>query len=315
MKKVYILCLMLLSCLPVSAYFENQDYSGRAAGMGNACTAYSGDVTLMFCNPSGAGFIERKSVAFSYSKLYAGVGDISNGYIAVALPLKEFLSIGVYYVGFGEDIFREKTYAVLLGFKQDLGGGQLFSLGVSVKNMVLELGQDPLIDANPYFAGKRAVSGFGLDVGATYRIKNVLSVGVALQNLNQPDIFFVSSDPIPMKIKAGISLYAMQGLAVNGDFAVAGSSWVASAGGEYNVNKSNFYTRLGGEYGSDSYSRLNAGIGYEYKMTDSGFTVSMDYGFVYPLSFVANTFGTHILSLSFKEIPKKTEKEVEEDVK
>ncbi len=312
MKKFYFALLLILSG-SAQAAFEYYDYSGRAVGFGDAFTAMADDVSAMYINPAGTAFINKKSISFSYSKPYSGVGDdLSNGYIAMAIPIDENVSAGIYYSGFGLDVYTEKTYAVTLGYKKILDNKQYLSFGVSVKNLVKALGFGDSIDANPVFAGNRSVSAFSFDAGAIYRMGSA-SFGLAIQNINQPDINFgTASDPVSMRITGGAAAKIMSGMIAEADYSVFGASWVASVGGEYNINKSNLCVRLGGGIGSDSYTRLNAGFGYDYTLPGSGVSVGIDYGFSYQLGFIDGSIGSHILTLTFRELPKKTGKEGED---
>ncbi len=312
MKKLFFALLLFLSG-SAQAAFEYYDYSGRAVGFGDAFTAMADDVSAMYINPAGTAFINKKSISFSYSKPYTGVGDdLSNGYIAMAVPIDENVSAGIYYTGFGLDVYTEKTYAVTVGYKKILDNKQYLSLGLSVKNLVKELGSGDSIDANPVFAGKKSASAFSFDAGAIYRMAGA-SFGLAIQNINQPDINFgTAADPVSPKITGGAAVKIMAGMIAEADYSMFGNSWVASVGGEYNINKSNLCVRLGGGIGSDSYSRLNAGFGYDYTLPGSGVSVGIDYGFSYQLGFIDGSIGSHILTLTFRELPKKTGKEGED---
>ena len=312
MKKLFF-ALLLVFAGSAQAAFEYYDYSGRAVGFGDAFTAMADDVSAMYINPAGSAFINKKSVSFSYSKPYAGVSDeLSNGYVAMAVPIDENISAGIYYTGFGLNIYSEKTYALTVGYKNSMGNKQYLALGISVKNLVKEVGTGDSIDANPVFAAKRSVSAFSFDAGAIYRISGA-SFGLAVQNINQPDINFGSAaDPVAMRLTGGAAVRVMSGMVAEADYSVFGSSWIAGAGGEYNINKSNFCVRLGGGIGSDSYSRMNAGIGYDYTLPGSGVSIAIDYGFSYQFGFIDGSAGSHILTLTFRELPKKTGKEGED---
>ena len=170
MKKLFF-ALLFFFAVSAQAAFEYYDYSGRAVGFGDAFTAMADDVSAMYINPAGTAFINKKSVSFSYSKPYVGVGEeLSNGYLAMALPIDENVSVGVYYTGFGLAIYSEKTYAFTAGYKYSMGNKEYLTFGLSAKNLVKELGNGDSIDANPLLAAKHSVSALSFDAGAIYRV-------------------------------------------------------------------------------------------------------------------------------------------------
>jgi len=295
----------------VDASFENFDIAGRVVGLGNAWTSISDDATGLTFNPSGVSFIEGKSIVFSYTKPYLGLGDLNNGYIGVGFPIKEFLSCGVYLNIFGEDIYSERILGFVIGFKQLILEKQYLSIGVSVKNMSKGVSSNADVEANPFFSAKREVSGLGFDVGILYRILDVGSFGISVLNVNQPNISFVDEDKVLMKIKVGVSYYIMKELLTALDFNYFDSNYTINLGGEYKILKTGLVARIGGEIGSLDYKRVNCGIGYEFEPKGMGLILNIDYGFKFPLGFIEN-YGTHIVSLSLKEAVKKV---VEEEVK
>ncbi len=94
--------------------------SARAAGMGDAFTAISDDVTAIFYNPAGLTHITKTDFTFGYtkwlvdSKLYSG---------AIARPISNRAVLGLSFIQFAPKAFEETTIL------EPTGTGRLVSVG------------------------------------------------------------------------------------------------------------------------------------------------------------------------------------------
>ncbi|MDZ7338656.1 MAG: PorV/PorQ family protein, partial [candidate division KSB1 bacterium] len=63
----------------------------RAAALGDAFVAFSGDVSSLYWNPAGAASVQRRTVQVSYTDLYV---DLNYGFVGYIEPLGAFGALG-----------------------------------------------------------------------------------------------------------------------------------------------------------------------------------------------------------------------------
>jgi hypothetical protein len=302
-----IIAIILIGVCAANAAFENNDISGRVVGLGNAYTAVSDEAAGMYYNPGGVSYIESRSIMGSYTKPYLGVGSLGNGYIGVGLPVKDFLSMGIYINYFGDEIYTERVLGFVVGYKYKMAEKQSLAVGVSAKNMSKSVGTNEFIEGNSIFDNKRSVSALGFDAGALYRMTDAFSAGVSVLNINEPDVSFQDADKVPMKIKGGVAVNVMKELLVAADVDYLAAGIEVDAGAEYKVGKTGVLARIGGAWSSQGNNSVSLGVGYEYEPKGFGIIMDIDYGFRYPFGFIDGDLGTHVMSITIKETVKKAE--------
>jgi hypothetical protein len=188
---------------PASAAFDTPFYSGQAAAMGGASLAADGDPAGVFVNPAVIGEMKAPQAYFTYNSMYAGlagVGSLSQGFLAAGLPTK----LGSFALGLGtldaQGLLQERTLS--LGFARTVWDG--LRLGVAGKYLyhVYEPGSDPLAAQDPVFSAGTARGAFALDAGAVLTVTERLELGLAVRNINQPDVGLASVDCAQRAVQA-----------------------------------------------------------------------------------------------------------------
>ena len=305
--------LLVFSLVSSSAFasFEELPTGGRAAGLGNAFTALADDVYSAYYNPAGLVQVRRSEFTAYYARLYAGLSDnstIGRSFLAYAHPLQKRGTIAMSFLNLDlSGLYSETTvgmhYAHSLGERWNLGGSLKFlkkSYGsdaytqsaVNSDTGASLGGPDPLFAQNG--TSKSAIT---MDMGAQYRLSRIYDLGLAVMNINSPNMALSSSDSdkVSAIMKAGI---ARRTKSSSVDVDVSRRQFTSS---DYRIN-------MGAERWLDSGIGFRGGLGFgsrSYQVTSLGFSykwenAEFDYGFIFPLVGVQGTFGTHQLTVTFR---------------
>ncbi|MDE2313056.1 MAG: hypothetical protein KGL04_02640 [Elusimicrobia bacterium] len=186
---------LLCAASPLRAYFGDEGFSARAAAMGGAFTAMTGDPAAVFYNPAGIAFAKRVSLSLNALRQFnlpAGFTDQSQANLIAVAPLG-FGVGGFSYIyndprGYSSERTTQFSYATQ-GLWQAPGND--LELGGSLK----------FPDAAPP-AGGKADATAALDLGAVERFHDKYSAGISLLNLSGGR---VGGSNLPVEIRAGVS--------------------------------------------------------------------------------------------------------------
>lgn len=301
MKRLIFASLLSLICAaPARAAFEDVETGARASAMGGAFSAVGDDSSAVFYNPAGITGLNRYDVSLSQEKLFAGLTDgssIMRGALSLGAPL---MIRGSYWGGaaFGMDTLSlDSLYSES---RMRLGYGcpvrENVFVGVSLARMSLSYGSDAYTAMPGHaLAGASRKTGMGLDLGVIVR-RGPLSLGLAIQNANEPDMGIKYPNKVARKIDLGMALNG-ETLTWAFDLAVSGKDLRLKTGAEIPVLKQSLgdhvLVRGGLALGSRDFRAASAGFGYR------GGSYSIDYAFIYPLSGISGTMGSHQLGARF----------------
>lgn len=173
--------------------------------MGGASLAGVGDSAALFLNPAAAAQLEHPEAYFMYNQLYTGlkgVGGIGQGFASFGVPTK----YGTLAAGYGEfqatGLLDERV--VGLSYSREFGR---ISAGVTGKYMShsYSVGSDPLAANDPVFAHGTSRSALSLDAGVIAALSDSLKAGLAVRNLNEPDVGLASMDRVPREVQLGLA--------------------------------------------------------------------------------------------------------------
>ena len=200
--------ILLLSFSESFALFEYDGLSARYLSLGGGCTALCDEPSVTVSNPGGLGFFSKKSVELSWSQLF-NLKELSAGDFYFVFPLGKIFSINsltssVGFNIFGEtDYYQESKVSFAFGYKiQDY-----LSLGASIKYMRVSF-------PSPY----SDFSAIGFDSGVLFRIQDKVQIGVAVKNLNKPEMI-KGSDDVPRVWNMGIAFFPFEDIILTTDFA------------------------------------------------------------------------------------------------
>lgn len=187
--------LAFLLCLTFFEFsfgaFEERPGSARGLGLAGATSSLSSESSHLLSNPASTGLFSKKEIQVSWSKLF-GLDELSQGDLYLTLPLNKRLTLGAGYNIFGKtDYYKENLLVIGFGIQMS----EHLSLGTNLKYFQLSF-------PPPYGDFKT----LGLDLGSIYKIDEKVQIGLALRNINQPELI-KNSDRIPFSYSAGISLY------------------------------------------------------------------------------------------------------------
>lgn len=197
MKKLWIIGLIIVATFGNEISAQLRTYSNeflslgvgaRGLAMGNTQSAFVNDVTAAYWNPAGLQGIENTQLGLMHAEWFAGVGKYD--YLGMAMPIMDNnRTAGITLIRFGVDdipntlfiidpdgsvnydnltTFSAADYAVLLSYAQKW---KKFNIGGNVKIVHRRVGSF----ANSW--------GFGIDVGAQYKMNDDLSFGLSIKDL------------------------------------------------------------------------------------------------------------------------------------
>jgi len=306
MKKIYayIMALFLLlysECWP--AFYET-GVSPRAIAMSNAFMCSKDTALSIYYNPAGLAGMAFSEVSIGYGKRLLGLSDmsdISNSFIAGAFSIKGVGTVGVGWQNLGlSGNYQEHVF--LLSYGYNLMDN--LSAGITGKQFYRQFGRDAYTDTDPVFTntGYTKLS-LGVDVGLIYKVETLpIRVGFAALDINAPDIGIGAVETLPLTLKFGAA-FVSEDLFVEVDAVFKNSRIYFNAGGEGWIFQKDIIIRSGFSMGDTGLKEATFGLGYKTNEFD------FNYSFSFPMSGVANTFGSHQTSISFRfgDLPKTKE--------
>jgi len=259
-----------------SGAFLRMGVGGRALAMGGSYVAIANDATAGYWNPAGLALIDNVSIELMYSNNLSYDRSLNYGGIAKTF---DFGSLGFSYIGGGmNDLdqydsnnnrlgsFDTREHAFILSyatrplsFIRDCAPAYL---GISFKGILQDMGDE---DGSQF--------GLGADVGAMFNPVEMLTFGLAIQDLGTK--ILDTNDSIPYHIRLGMAARAL------------GDDLTITAGVEKTRHISDPIMQLGAEYWTefsmDRYAGLRVGMnegaftaGLGIKLSGVGF----DYAYV-----------------------------------
>ncbi len=183
-----------------------RDVGGRALSMAGAYTAIANDPNAIFYNPAGLGFLANKP------QVTGGISSLghSRTQSSVAWAQSIYPRLGI---GFGINSFSSGSFTgrdvqgnpigdfSALQYALNLAGAYSLenaAIGFNLKYLTNNLTGSPI-----------TANGYGLDVGTKFDVMNMVSVGVAVQNISGM-MFWNNANKdyeyLPYTVRAGIAM-------------------------------------------------------------------------------------------------------------
>ncbi len=312
-KYILIFFLFLLTPFLLFAAFEHDNWSARASAMGNAFVGLADDGTAIFYNPAGIGQLKYNELNGMFTWLHTGLDikslDLSSG--TVAVPVQAIGAFGIGWASFSAaSLYRENTIILCFAkklneipsIKKKLNFMDLYA-GINIKYIGHSYLMADWVD-DPIFEGGNSQYALALDAGLLAKIylkklQNYFRMGLAIFNINQPDVGLYLEDPIPYAVKFGIS-YPLQD---NSFFQLLKMEKpVPAVAVVYRDKAFNFhigwenrflYEILGFRIGT-TLKEFSTGLGI--KLISSYFLFELNYAFLFPFH-IERTSGSHKASL------------------
>ncbi len=289
---------------PAWPQFSDLGVSPRAIGMANAFVSVADDAGAVYYNPAGLGFIRHHELSASYARLLTGLTDgsrIDNGYVSAVFALGGPGTIGVSWSSLNLiDSYKEDQFVVALGRTM----GERLSVGVTARLLSKAFAKDDYVVTDPLFtANGFSASGIGLGAGILVKPVDAFAVGLAVANVNSPNLGLGETDSVPISVRGGVSLQ-LPTLVVAADVSFQAAETVFTVGAERWFMNKTIAVRTGFDLaGSGGLRNLYAGLSYRTSVFE------FDYAFVFPFSWIQGTNGTHRagLTVRFGDVPKTPE--------
>jgi hypothetical protein len=289
-----------LAARTARAAFENPLVSPQATAMGGASLGSQGDSSTLFLNPAGVSGLKRPEAYFTYSQLYpglGGVGAIGQGFVSAGVPTK----LGTLAFGLGDfqaaGLLQERV--VGLTFARRLFGS--VDAGVTGKYLYHSYltGSDPSAAADPVFRNGNSRGALALDAGFAAPLSDALRVGLAVRNINAPDVGLASVDRVPREYQAGLA-YGIRAwaLKLTADYVYRDSADLAlqdrglpAVGIEKGFERDMVLFRAGANP-----NQISAGVGIQFG------SFGFDYAFLLDRALLSSaaSAGTHQIGLRYK---------------
>jgi Flp pilus assembly protein TadD len=299
MKRLSVFVLSAVLAMPSFAAFEDTETGPRASALGGAFVAQADDVNAFYYNPACTVGVPRYELSASHENLFAGLTDnsaLTRSFFTFGAPLRFG---GKYYgaAGIGWNTLALSGLYTEGAMTLNYAYPVLPSLwaGININRLTVTYGSDEYTKLNPVFDSGYSKSAMGFDIGILRRWENV-DLGVSILNLNAPDLGLKYQNKVDQRINAGFS-YRQEESIWNGALVLAGKDYRIKTGIERMVLKKLLNNRAvvrgGLSFGSRDYRNMALGLGWRDR------SYSVDYSFIYPFSGIAETYGSHLLGVSF----------------
>jgi hypothetical protein len=268
-KNLFYFLIFFFYSIPALAAFDNCGSSAKALSLGHASTALGDEASAISSNPAGLGFFKRTGFQVSLSRLF-DLDELSEKELYLVYPFKS-LSLGAGTYIFGKsDYYQETVLVSAFGYQLK----DYLSFGSNLKYM--------RVSFSPAY---KALSAWGMDLGAIVKFDNKIQLGAVVKNFNQPELLD-NSDDIPTIFSSGMAVFPFEEVTLTFDFSYdERDKGQLHFGQEVKLIK-NLPLRFGIQ---TSPARYAFGVGFDFERMD------IDYAYLSH----AVLEGSHKLSFSF----------------
>jgi len=298
MKKILMAAVVFTSC--VYGAFYDMGAGARSIGLGGSFTGIADDANAMYYNIAGIGQMKEMTFTGTYSAYMSGFYE---GYAAFVIPLYKKGAIGIGWTDTIAPYYNENI--ITLGYSYPVG--KTFFIGAGVRMFMKSYSANEWTVLNSDFSSLSA-SGYGVCLSGFTKLGNDLSLGVSLENLNQPDVSLKYGDPVASIYRIGASYKIMKDLtaAIQGDSrngeikAAVGSEYYINTKflDSFGINDSSIAVRAGYIMGTSSLSSISAG--FSFLFPTKAIDIRLDYSLTLPIGYVDGV-NTHRITINISE--------------
>ncbi|OGS47368.1 MAG: hypothetical protein A2539_07385 [Elusimicrobia bacterium RIFOXYD2_FULL_34_15] len=307
---ILVVCFSIFNANYIYSAFDELNVGARPQGMAGAFTAVSDDVNALFYNPAGISLLKKSEFTSNYGRLFMGLDDgssLGSSFVGFAHPTEKYGAMGFAWYNLSLSGFYDET---VLSLAYSYNIFNRLSMGVSVKDLMRKFGSDDYtktaIDSNgntrvdiegvsgdPVFEKSSRTNSISGDLGLLYMYSNTLTFGFSAKNVTSPDIGLVNTEKLPISYRLGVSynktnyLLSLEAFNKNSDLNIL-------TGAEKWFTDKNIGIRGGLLIGSRRLGTITVGSSMKFD------NLSFDYAFVWPLTGIKDTYGTHKISLNIK---------------
>jgi LysM repeat protein len=180
------------------------DFSADAERVGGNVISEFSKPYQIFYNPAGMYGISDSELFFDYGMLYPNLSDgskFANNTLGITKNFRGHI-VGFGFNQFGLKDWYTKDTIVLSYAKEVKKILPKIVLGTRINFINESYVLDEYMKRNPVFLNSNSKTSLSLTFGGQY-IKNDTVWGLVIENFNQPDVGFYTSETLPMEIKVG----------------------------------------------------------------------------------------------------------------
>ncbi|MBC8234087.1 hypothetical protein H8E77_31455 [bacterium] len=294
------------------SYFPNLGAGARPMGMGGAYTGLADDANAPFFNPAGLTQLMKRELTAMYSMLYVGLNPILYtgktdrlGYHLVSFvqPLHQNTdTMAVSWLAFNSAFYDENiftlSYARCLYLFPHRQKFPSLSAGLNIKilNLCIETNEYTKLDSDLSTRGlskSDATLDFSLLLGVTPKI----NLGLVAANIRPVNIGLIQQEEVPLRLAAGLSYREGNTLQL---IDISWRNNLLNERKEINLSLGIEHWLFRQVCIRAGYNIKSISTGASYRYGYSNYEMQLDYAFIYPLSSLVNTYGTHRFALSVR---------------
>jgi tetratricopeptide (TPR) repeat protein len=240
-----------LTALPARAAFLDFSVPAREAALGGNGVALPEGTSSLAFNPAGLGDEIQFKVSARYENLFSGIGGdgLSTGNLSTVVPMDRGDGLGFSLDHFGANTLQQDRLQAAFG-KSFESNSFLHSLrlgvGLSYLRQQFTLSA-PLAGVNP---ANVSAGAFSVGAGALYDVFPWGTLGLSVENLNEPNLGVVGLDRVPLLVRWGVAVRPQVG-ADRLEFTLAQTlsdgALGTQGGAEWNIIPWGFSLRAGGD--------------------------------------------------------------------
>ncbi len=306
---------LLLTTYGLYGAFDELNIGARPQGLGGAFTAISDDANALFYNPAGLSNLKKAELTSNYGRLFMGLDDnssIGSSFVGYAHPTEKYGTPGISWYNLSLSNLYDET-AIALSYSYPFS--KYISAGASVKNLSRAFGSDDYtktainttgdeirLEGDPVFDNGKKSQVITGDVGLFYSYSRNISIGISAKNITKPDIGLMNTDKLSAVYRGGFAykgddyLFSFETVSKDSDINIL-------TGAEKWFSQKNIAIRGGLSLGSRRWRTISIGSSIRFD------NFSFDYAFLWPLSGINDTLGTHKIALNIKFGKQKITKE------
>ncbi len=285
------------------AAFDDQFVGARAFAMGGAFAAIANESDGLLVNPASISNLSTpRQLSVTMARLHLGLTDetsIAQNLISYTNPGPLRSSLGLLWKRLNVSQLYSENYLVV-GFSRGFAFGteeeRRLSLGTGFK--LLNWDTAPTIGADGGIVEDLPGSSrFSLDAGVVFRPSANIPIALSVQNINTPNIASKSSkitEELPLQVTLGIGILGERST-WGMDLVFNGNQTDVKIGIEQQFHDGKVLLRGGFRLENLAWG-TNLTLGGGYRLSNS---VRMDYGSVFPIGGIVDTYGSHRVSIVY----------------
>ena len=218
MAKNFILLLSFITFSTFAQSFSNLSHIGsKSMGMAGAVVSDVNDLGTVFYNPAGLVNVKPYSFIAGTTDLY-GLKFLNHQFLSISLPFKSAVSIqqlGTNSSGLSDkNLSSEKSISFSKAFFLLDDANSKLSVGYNINGLIFYQNASAGVNGDGTSGlGSGETTTLGMDIGVHASLRNKISFGAFIKNINNPSIGKgSSSSQLPRRMDVGFTYNPFDGL-------------------------------------------------------------------------------------------------------